>query len=161
MNQKILRYFLFAALAVIWAAVIYRVIKGLAGDDKKIQETFKASKFDYNIPQDSFIITADYPDPFIPNADLMASENDTLQTVSANNTVKIEKVPIPEVNVQFLGMISNPEKKKKVAIISVSGKEYLAAEKEKVDGVFISEITKEKIIIFVDGKSRRIARQNN
>jgi hypothetical protein len=162
MNPKALRYLLFAGLAIVWSTIIYKVINGLKGNDDKVQESFRTAKFDYSTPKDSFSLIADYPDPFMPGNDRADFENDTAYKIPAKEIdSKISQASKPEINIQFFGMISNPEKKKKVAIISISGKEYLVSEKEKIDHVLVGKIFREKITVVINGKPKQINRQNN
>ena len=162
MNQKVLQYLLVAGLVVIWGTIIYKVINGLRGDEDKIKESFKTARFNYNVSKDSFSLIADYPDPFIPAEDTSDYEKGAALKISPREAdIKINEVSKPKINIQFFGIISNPQKRKKVAIISISGKEYLVTERQKIDQVVISKISKQRILVLIEGKLEEIARQDN
>jgi hypothetical protein len=164
-SQKTLRYFLFVGLAAVWGTIIYKVIKGLnQNDDIPAVQTSKGPKIDYYKPIDSFTLIANYPDPFLPQGDSTIAKNISENIVDDTPARKeaLQMKPAIDVSkIQYYGMITNPEKKKKVAIISIAGKEYLAKEKEKIEQLLINKITKEKITVFINGKLAEINRQIN
>lgn len=165
MNQKALRYFLIAGLALVWGTIIYKVVDKLNQNDHTVHEIYKAVKFDYNMPKDSFVLIANYPDPFLPGEDTISPGNDRSRPIAGDQVVNKEIIPPKPTfdlnKIQYFGMIVNPEKKKRIAMISIAGKEYLAKEKEKIDQVLISKITKEKITILINGKVQQVDRQTN
>lgn len=161
MNQKALRYFLFAALALVWGLIIYKIINGLDHRDNVVPVLSVKAETSYNSPKDSFILFADYSDPFLPSDSVYSEEIDKTVGVAINKEPIITKPNFDLNKIQYHGMISNPENKKKVAIVSIGGKEYMAKEKEKINEVVISKITREKIIVIIDGKSEQIAKLNN
>jgi hypothetical protein len=59
-----------------------------------------------------------------------------------------------------MGMIGNPEKKLKIAIITLHGKELLVKEKEKHDGVLIKKIDRDKIGVVYKAKYVEVEKGN-
>jgi hypothetical protein len=49
-----------------------------------------------------------------------------------------------EVTIQYMGMIANPQKKLKIATISMNGKALLVREKDKIDGMIANPVKKIK-----------------
>ena len=158
MNQKKLKYPLIIGTALVWSLIIYRIVKGLGNEDRIAPLTASQKKIDYNQPADSFILVANYPDPFIPAGETV----DSIEVLEMPNnaTVNPASVPAqPEFDpsiIQYTGMISNPVKKIKVAILNIAGREYLAREKEKIADYLVKSIQKDKIVIFYKGNSYTI-----
>jgi type II secretory pathway component PulC len=162
MDQKALKYSLIVGLTIVWSLIIYRVVNGLKDNNNQTPPTRKTVKFDYSIRSDSFTLIADYPDPFLRDNDVATSEKDTASKALIEKPIPdLIQNSKPKIDVQFVGLISNPESKKKIAIISISGKQHLVREKEKVDDLFVSKITKERVTVLINGKIEQIARQND
>jgi len=53
---------------------------------------------------------------------------------------------------QLSGIIANPQKRSRVAIITLRGKEYLVREKEKIEGITIKKIERDRIRILYKGE---------
>ena len=151
-------------MAFVWGTIIYKVITGLKNKDTIISNNTKSPKFNYTTPEDSFTLIANYPDPFLHN-DTTSFENDPRDGINdaalATQPILPIKPSFDLTKIQYHGMIVNPEKKKKVAIISIAGKEYMAKEKERIDDIFISRITKEKITVLINGKVEQVIKQVN
>jgi hypothetical protein len=164
-NQKALRYFLIAGLTLVWGTIIYKVVDKLNQNDHTVHEIYKKEKFDYSMPKDSFVLIANYPDPFLPTEDSISAGNNLSHSMNENQVPAKEIIPPKPAfdlnKIQYYGMIANSGNKKRVAIISIGGKDYLAKEKEKIDEVLISRITKEKITVFVNGKKGNIGKRTN
>jgi hypothetical protein len=165
MNQKILKYGLIAAVALVWGLIIYRIVDGMGGDDGT--PTIKSANVTgaaYVAPADSFMLIADYPDPFIPGVDTPESSLAVATTIAPpvvapppvvnNNPPAVKK----ENSVQYLGMIANPKRKLKVATININGKELLAKEKDKVEGYTVVKITADVIEMRYRGRKVTVVR---
>jgi len=158
MNQKSLRYILLGGVVLIWGIIIFRVINGLSTDDPVNLVKKKTISFNYNTTKDSFLLLANYPDPFIPeNIAINETGNDLLSLPKEpviNNNPPAPKKPEFDIQlIQYHGMIANPETKMKLAVVNIAGKEYTAREGDKIEPVSIRKITKGGLIVFVEGKS--------
>jgi hypothetical protein len=158
MNQKIVRYCLIAGVVLVWGLIIYRVIDGLSGDDTILPAALPPAKAALLADKsDSFNLIADYPDPFLPVEDSAGARTGVTSAVTTqvvapppaplNNTRPPDPDAYKEGMIQYLGMISNPEKKIKVATVNIKGTEYLVKEGDKVMGIIIKKIEGERIII--------------
>jgi|SRR5687767_15788997 len=166
MNQKSLRYFLLGGVILIWGAIIYRVIKGLSPEDYVLPVKQRITLINYNAPKDSFILFANYPDPFIPHSDIIEidkAENDQNQTPQKTTQIKPDPIPTTpglDINaIMYHGMIANPETKKKIAVITINGKEYLAKDKSRIENIRIQKIEKDQIEIISNGITYTLARK--
>ena len=167
-----MKYGLIILVTLVWGAIVIRVVGGMSGTDVPVAIAHPRPKTGPPPVRDEFVLFADYPDPFIPEPDSL-DELENKKTgpgipgaggvlaVSAMITAP-KPMPPPEVQsfLQYTGMISNPEKKQKIAIVNLHGKELLVKEKEKHDGVLIRKIDKEKIGVVYKGKYVEVEKAN-
>lgn len=165
MKQKSFKYVLITAVALVWGLIIYRVIKGLGGDDVSPIAVASVKKIDYTAPVDSFALMADYGDPFQPS---LTEEEEPVSGMNTEAPVTTPALPVapppPQFDfntIQYHGMMSNPDSKKKIAILSISGKDYLVKEKEKIEGVTVRKITPDEIVVTVNGKTETVGKSRN
>ena len=168
MNQKSLRYFLLAGVILIWGVIVFRIINGLNNNDDPANPVRKkVASINYNITKDSFLLIANYPDPFIPgNIKIKDAGNDlqplTREPVLNNNSIPEQKKIAFDINsIQYHGMIANSETKMKLAIITLADKEYTAKEGDKIELITLRKITKTGIVIISKGKSYTISLKTN
>jgi type II secretory pathway component PulC len=58
---------------------------------------------------------------------------------------------------QFKGVVSNPRNRRRVAIISIRGKDYLVKVNDQIDGVRIERIEKSGLLVAYQGTSVELA----
>jgi len=159
MNQKRLRYALIGGVVLIWGLIIYRVINGLSSDEPVVATKKQISKINYDVASDSFILFANYPDPFIKDETDLTFVKDNIPTTSNQLTIPGTQIDKPLFDfgiVEFRGMIVNPETKRKIAFISVKGREYTVKEGDEIEGLSVKKITATEILVSADGKSAPI-----
>ena len=169
MNQKTTKYFLIAGVIFVWGIIIYRVVKGLKKDNEFTVVKKRVTPYKYEPVKDSFILFANYSDPFLPLVEADKAENNKIPSIAQNfsnenyqNNHPVERVPQIDINsIRYQGMIGNPEKKKKVAFLTIAGKEYTVKENDKIDGIVIRKITIDKISILANGKIEIIERKKD
>jgi hypothetical protein len=160
MNQKNVKYLLIAGLALVWGTVIFKIIKGLGSKETVTTSMYKAAFINYDQPRDSFTLMLDYSDPFLPGDEDASVADSAVLTLPVKDPLPAK--PVYDLSkIQYFGMITNPEQKKKVAILSISGKEYMVKEKDRIDEILIKKITKDKLIVFVDGESKQVNKKLN
>jgi hypothetical protein len=162
-NNKYVKYFLIVAVVGVWAAIIYRVVHGLGGAPVPHVVPGVAGVKEYKQDEDTFHLYADYPDPFLGDAD--SSRADTMARKSG---VPVVAGPLsPPVQppgellaglLQYNGTISNPQRRARVAIITFQGKEYLVREKDKVGDVRVLKIERDRIVVLYKGEVFTIAK---
>jgi hypothetical protein len=167
MKQQSLKYLLFGLVALIWGLIIYKVIKNIGGNDDKLTTLPSKKKVDYTAPADSFTLLADYPDPFLPATEVTDSidinepidQSSNVADISNINTQPPVSVFDPSV-IEYRGIIINPEKRTKIAILTIAGKEYLAREKETIGDYLLKKIEKEKLTIVYKRSNYTIHKTN-
>src|ERR1035438_2882505 len=157
MENRYLKYFLIIGVIAVWAAIIFRIFKGFAKPNAPQTQDISSPKKDYKMVADTFSLSLNYPDPFIPEPDSLNTDSASKKpiTISQNgNTGLNQQILTKEMVsgiIQYIGIISNPKKKSKIAIINIQGKEFLMKEKDKNEGVLIKKIEKNKIRITYKG----------
>ena len=163
MNNKYVKYFLIVAVVGVWAAIIYRVVHGLGGAPVPHGAPGVARMKEYKLDEDTFHLYADYPDPFLGDAD--SSKADSM--MKKINVPVVVGPPSPPVQppgellaglLQYNGTISNPKRRARVAIITFQGKEYLVREKDKVGDVRVLKIERDRIVVLFKGEAFTIAK---
>jgi len=162
MNNKYVKYFLIIAVVAVWATIIYRVAGGLSSGTQAIPLPIPVSRNELKLNSDTFALNADYPDPFLPDADSAAADtistrkiSPALSAANAGAAGSASHVPTSESVagiIQLGGIIMNPQRRSRIAIITLRGKEHLVREKEKVEDVYIKSISKDKIRILYKGE---------
>jgi len=119
------------------------------------------AKLKLDDPQDSFTLFANYPDPFIKANDDNGRSGANAEIPFQNNPVTnirpvLEKPRYDFSTVVYRGMINNQVTKKKIAFISVAGKDYTVKEGDIIESLKIRKITGTQIIVFAEGKSSSI-----
>src|SRR5438128_2001268 len=139
MENKYMKYGLIGGTVLVWGLIIYRVSAGIAAPDRSPVSPPKPHAAAPAVDNDSFVLYADYPDPFIP-------EKDSVEVMDLKKNIAVSPAP-PGVAApagpkppttletlksmfQYVGMIGNPGKKMKIAIVILHGREQLVREKE-------------------------------
>jgi hypothetical protein len=155
MPPKILKYLLIAGVIAIWGTVIYKVIAGQGEPLQKFTKPIPAMEISVNRPKETFFLFANYPDPFL------ADEEDI-------DTILNEPVPAPPLApapvtvapdlsfIQYHGVITNTDKKSKVALISLHGIEWMIKEKETKEGILVRKIHTDSLDILFNNKKYSI-----
>jgi hypothetical protein len=152
MNNKYLKYFLIVAAIGIWGLIIYRIIQASkGGPDASIGFDSTPGNLMTDVTADTFTLNADYPDPFIPEKE---EEDSVSESKSPDENIGVpspELAPLSEESIagliKFRGIVENPQKKIRVAIVSINGREYVVHERDKVEGIYITKIMREKLKI--------------
>lgn len=141
-----------AAVALVWGLIIYRIFGALGNEDGAGPETAVASKPLKSPVRDTFSLLANYSDPFLP-ADAVLQEividSSTLisNPATVNTPATVTEPPVDISFIRYGGMIANPEKKLRMAIINIHGNEQLVKENDVVQEVTIKKITAHKLTV--------------
>lgn len=153
MNNKYVKYFLIVAVIGVWASIFYRVIHALGRPDEPFMVVAPAPSPVQTLSDDTFHLFADYPDPFL-GEDTMRADTAAAATakpmaapVTAGPVAPVITREMVAGIVQYKGVISNPQKRTRVAILMLHGKEYLARENDKIEDIRILAIGKTRISI--------------
>ncbi len=166
MQQKHFKYLLLLGVALIWGAVLYRILNNINSNPNPPQAIHQRTVFadkDSSSYQ-AYILLIDYADPFgaddenpVPDessAGALIKETNKFSTDNTGSYVK------PDISfIKYKGIISNSITHKKAAIISVNGKDELARLNKVVNNIKINSIKKDKIQITYQDKKYWIKRQ--
>jgi hypothetical protein len=160
-NNKNVKYILIVAVVAVWATIIYRIVGHLSSGASSPRPPVAVSQNQLVMVSDTFTLNADYPDPFLEEADTTAGDTilngKPAQARSAGDQL-LPPMESPTSIIQLTGIIGNPQKKSRVAIIDLRGKEYLVREKEKIEGFYVEKITKNSIHILYKGEPYTIVK---
>ncbi len=158
MENKYVKYFLIIAALAIWITIIYRIVAGLSGPAEPTTSERLIPKNEIKRNTDSFNLYVDYPDPFLGSSD--STVIDTIAKKTPSVALDASTTPVKPLTsemiaamIQYNGMISNPKKMSRVAIVTVRGREYLVREKEKAEDFQIRKIEKDRLSIGYKGES--------
>lgn len=156
MDNKYVKYFLIVAALAIWVTIIYRVVTGLGGPSEPVTRERLIAKKEFQRKADSFNLYVDYPDPFLGSADstiidTVAKKNPSVALDASTSPVKPIAMEMVAAVIQYNGMISNPKRMSKIAIVTIRGKEYLVREKQKIEDFYIGKIEKNSLSITYKG----------
>jgi hypothetical protein len=161
-NNKYVKYLLIIAAVGVWAMIVYRVVNGLgaATVPASVQRAPVAA-----VPVsavDSFQLYADYPDPFLGENDSTSADSVAAKTALSAPAAGAAPVPVVTAEslagwLQFKGVVSNPGNRRRVAIISIRGKDYLVKVNDQIEGVRIERIEKSGLLVAYQGTSVDLA----
>lgn len=151
---------LFIALAV-WGGIFYRFFAALNdSNDTNIPMRSQIKKIEpLETPQDTFVLLANYKDPFLGRAIPIALNynNEGSQQVrpifkNIKKKVQPTPAPIPVIQVQwpslkYIGVIQNKNTEKLVGILQVNGQEQMVKTNDMAMGVKILSIHKDTIAL--------------
>jgi hypothetical protein len=170
MENKYMKYGLIVGVIFVWGAIVFRVAGGISGTETAAPVTRPRVKASAPVVSESFVLFADYPDPFIPEPDSLdeieGKKNGFAAAGPAGANALVVSAPKPappptlQSFLQYVGMVGNPEKKLKIGIINLHGKELLVKEKERHEEVLIKKIDKEKIGVIYKGRYVEVEKGN-
>jgi hypothetical protein len=157
LDNKYVKYSLIIAALAIWVTIIYKIVAGLSGPADPVISERLIPKKEIKRNTDSFNLYVDYPDPFLGSAestviDTVAKKPPSVALDASTTPVKPMTAEMIAGMIQYNGMISNPKKKSKIAIVTIRGREYLVREKEKAEDFQIRKIEKDRLSIGYKGE---------
>lgn len=162
MENKYLKYGLIAGAVFVWGAIIVRVFGGLSRPTPPPWQAPRQQVIAAQPASDSFVLFADYPDPFLPDPDSITdiAAKSTSPYPSPAGTPALPPPPPLKSMIQYIGLIANPQKKVKIAILNINGKEVLLREKGKKDGLLLIKIERDKVIVDYNGRHGEIEKND-
>jgi hypothetical protein len=156
MDNKYFKFILIGAVILVWGGIIYRIIYGLSPGDAPANVRISMPKPEMRLTIDTFYLNADYTDPFLPEEDSVNIDSGSKRSNITPVSIGVSKEHLTQETVaaviQFNGVIANPSKKKRVAIVTTQGKEFLVNEGDKIDNIRIFKIGKNSIYLFYKGE---------
>ena len=160
-DKKKLTYALLAGSLLVWGLVFYKLFSYIGGGDDSLNGNNKIIVAPHIIEkEESYILVANYRDPFLGKMQV-GPGNDGGLIVKKRSQPKVVKEPEKPIDLSFIaysGMITNPTSKKKVALITIKGKQSMVAEGEVLDEVTFVKNFKDSIQISYLGKIAYVKR---
>lgn len=151
MNKKVLNSVLLVSVLSIWGYVLYSKVLG-NGDspvqEENVQNTANTSRI---IKKDSFILKANYRDPFLGKTIRIKPKNTTSPIVSNKKNVQISKKAIAEVkwpSIRYYGLIKNTSKKNSgTGLMSIDGKSHKINKQDEINDLRIISLNKDSVVV--------------
>jgi hypothetical protein len=163
MQQKHFKYLLLLGVALIWGAVLYRILNNINSNPnppKAINQRPVFTDKDSSSYQ-PYTLLIDYADPFgADDESPVPDESSADVLVKETNRSPADSYVKPDISfIKYKGIISNSITHKKAAIISVNGKDELARLNKIVNNIKINAIKKDRIQVTYQDKKYWIKRQ--
>ncbi len=113
---------------LVWGFVFYKLFGSFFSAPNYAKEEVKQVIDVDEIEKDTFVIVADYRDPFLGKKVKIRKPSTSVAhsaPKSKRNGVKISKAEKPWPSISYKGMIKNNNSDRRVGILNVGGKEYL------------------------------------
>jgi hypothetical protein len=159
MKKKKTLYIMLPIVALVWGFVLYQLFSSFFSTPnyaiKKAEQIINIDE----IKQDTFLIVANYRDPFLGKKVRLKKVNNTSSNVK-KNTVKISQVKAEQSwpSITYNGMIKNNNSDRRVGILKVNGKEYLVKEKDMVNEITILSINKNTVSVRFQKENKTITK---
>lgn len=154
MKQRKLTFLLLAGALGVWGFVIFRLVTPsettMPSQLKGTEERTSASEVR---KISSFIIVANYRDPFIPT---YTPPRGKKKKVSISPKAIITKKPVDWSFVRYIGMVRNQKRHGVRAILSIHGKDRLAEPGKLDNGLELLSVEKDSVLIRYQNEDRFI-----
>lgn len=143
---------------LVWSFVFYQLFGSFFSKPNYAKEELKMIANVAEIKKDTFLIVADYRDPFLGKKTHNRSRSSA--TVSKKRT-RIKKTPKAEKTwpvIIYKGMIKNNNSNRRVGILNVGGKEFLIKEKDIVNEILITSIKKNTVNVRFQKENKTITK---
>lgn len=144
MKNKFVKYLLGGLMLVVWGTIIYRIVSTVNASEPQQSLVKQISATTTPIPStERYILVNTYADPFIKDEQV---ETDSIKLPATTSFQPNILPPPPNVNfIQYLGMISNLDKRTRAALISIRGQDRMVRERDTTEGVCIKKILEKEI----------------
>lgn len=145
MQSKGMTYLLIGAFVLIWVMAGFRVYKAVHQDEEGYgPATVNSGKLDDG-KADSFSLLLNYQDPFEISREQPTSQGSGQTKTTAAAPIRKEAIKLPVVayrpsGIALKGVITNNTARRKVALISIQGKEVSLKEKETVGSLTLLKV---------------------
>jgi hypothetical protein len=164
MKNKRLTYVLLPLVLLIWGIIFYKIFTHGKDDNEGFVESNirKTNKKDASV--DSFVILANYRDPFLDRSYRPALRTADMQNNMNNRTglnMKPQPVNIIFPDLQYYGLIANPKNKQKVGLIKMNNKDFILKEGESADDVKVLRLFNDSVMLTYMNNKKTIKKNNN
>lgn len=161
-DKKTLTYILLAGSLLVWGLVFYKIFGYVGGVDAPLETTKPVTLPSVVEKEEEYTLLANYKDPFLGTiAITLTSRNTDNKTLVKNkkaNTIKETEKLIDLSFISYSGIITNPATKRKVALVTVKGKQAMLSEGEAWEDVKFIKNFEDSIQISYLGKIAYVKR---
>jgi hypothetical protein len=166
MKNKKMTYLLIAGAIVVWGLIFYRILMQVGSDDIPIAKKTFVKSFDDHIFEkpDTFSLIANYRDPFLGAVakPRINTDGSLKPSPSAKPSIVVEKkvaeLPFDWSIIKFHGTILNSKTGKRVAFVTLKGRELMLSDGENYEGLTILKNLNDSLQIQYQGKNTFIKR---
>jgi hypothetical protein len=173
MKKKGMQYFLILVVLGIWGLIGMRFFNFFGDEEEQTSFSEKVNdKTVLNMPTLEYTIDGNYPDPFLKGGNFNSgnssanfknsySSSENLKPKQKKEIIvkeKEKKIEIvdPLASLKLTGIIANRQNGKKSAIVSHDGKEYSINQGETINGIKLSKIFSDSVMITFQKKNKII-----
>jgi hypothetical protein len=161
MKKKGTQYLLLIVVLGIWGVIGFRFYSFISPEEEvAVNQEYKVSQLTLQSAKKNYPVICDYPDPFLKGISYRKNERKNNDANLLSQSTKKEKItkPLPPQfpAVQLAGVISNKQSGKKSAIMILEGKEYSLAAGESVNGLKLSKIFSDSVLVTYQKKNKMI-----
>ncbi|WP_411031573.1 hypothetical protein [Spongiimicrobium sp. 3-5] len=150
MNKNTKTYLLLTLVLLIWGLIGYKVFSGNSSNSEDGGSYEKPMVRTLTVKEkDTFSILADYRDPFLGTFPKK-------QVKKVKRTLKSKKPPMPEIKVQFTGLVTDKDGKRNIFFVTIDGQQHLMGPKDEINKVKLVSGNANSISIRINGKTRTI-----
>ena len=147
---------------LVWSFVFYQLFSSFFGTPNYAKEEFQQEVNIAEIKKDTFLIVADYRDPFLGKKRKVSSSfsSSPSQGNQPTRNIKAKQPKAEKVwpTILYKGMIKNNNSDRRVGILNVDGKEFLIKEDDTVKEVTIVSIGKNAVTVRFQKENREITK---
>jgi hypothetical protein len=164
MKNKRLTYFLVPLVLFIWGIIFYKIYTHLnkPNDNPLAEQSFGGNSKVSNV-KDSFIITANYRDPFLSGQinPIRKSiiENRSLEYSSGFSRKSNNQTEVVVPDIKYHGQIANSNKNQKIGLFKLNNKEIILKEGELFEGFNIKKLFNDSVKVLY-GKLKKTIKKN-
>jgi type II secretory pathway component PulC len=161
MKSKKMTYVIAVVTAILWGAIIYRVIAAMSGDQLPVTfaEPHARERYDeYKLPKETTKLHTGYRDPFGMTTTKIQDTTTIKPKLAATRPISVVAA-VPAINwgiFNYRGYVRNAGSRKLIAVISVNGKEMMLSEGESVGQVKLLKNMRDSVKIYYQGKTKFI-----
>ena len=159
MKKKKTLYIMLPIVVTVWGFVFYQLFASFFSTPNYATEKAEQIINIEEIKEDTFLIIADYRDPFLGKKVRLKKTNYTSSNVKKSSVKKSQvKTERSWPSITYNGMIKNNNSDRRVGIVKVNGKEYLVKEKDVVNEVAILSIGKNTVSVRFQKENKTITK---
>lgn len=164
MKNKALVYILLTVVVGVWGYVIYRVFSAVSSDDRQVIMSSKpihlaVQDLEYYSINDSLILSLNYRDPIYNSsnaADNEIGEQEEIDQTYTSDPYAVYVEPEPQIDISYQGFIENESNKKRIAIVTIAGNQYMMAKDDRQQEITVRNIQPDRIIITHKNETKTI-----